>query len=64
MAIRIDQKGNLQKLAATAFSSMRKNGKEILHVSSEADVFITIVNDIVKATVADPSKTIKLSQND
>lgn len=51
-------------VAATAFSSMRKNGKEILHVSNEADIFITIVNGTVMATVADRSKTIKLSQND
>ena len=44
VAIQIDNKGNLQKLAATAFSSLLKNGKEILHLSGEADVFFNTEN--------------------
>ena len=62
--IQIDSKGNLQKLAATAFSSLRKNGKEVLHLSGEADVFITVENGTAEAILADPSKSIKLVQND
>ena len=64
MAIQIDNKGNLQKLAATAFSSLLKNGKEILHLSGEADVFFNTENGTIEATVADPSKSMKLLQND
>jgi hypothetical protein len=63
-AIKIDQQGNLQKLAATSFSTLSKNGKEIIHSSDEADVFITVENSVTKATVADPSKSVKLYLND
>ena len=62
--IKIDQKGELQKLAATAFSSLHKNGKEILHLSDEADLFLTVENGVTNATIADPAKTVKLYKND
>ncbi|MEI6275599.1 MAG: hypothetical protein WCP08_06400 [Prolixibacteraceae bacterium] len=62
--IKINPKGKLQKLAATAFSSLKKNGKELLHLSGEADAFITTENGILKATLADVTKSIKLVQND
>lgn len=63
-AIRIDAAGNLQKLAATSFGSIKKNGKEILHLSKEADVFITIKNGQMQATIADESQTIKILTNE
>ncbi|MCW3091680.1 MAG: hypothetical protein JWP81_2749 [Ferruginibacter sp.] len=62
-AIKVDAKGNLQKLSATAFSSLTKNGKEILHVSREADVFITMENGGMNAVIADETKSIKINQN-
>ncbi len=62
-AISIDASGKLQKLAATAFSSMRKNGKPMVSLSKEADIFISVENGIVHATVADETKSAKLIIN-
>jgi hypothetical protein len=59
-AIKVDAKGELKKLAATAFYSFLKNGKEVFHLTKEADVFITIQNGIIDATIADTTKSIKL----
>ncbi|HWC54095.1 MAG TPA: hypothetical protein VG676_10970 [Chitinophagaceae bacterium] len=59
-AIKVDSKGNIVKLSATAFGSVSRNGKEIFHVSQPADVFISVQNGIVNATIADVNKTIKL----
>ncbi len=60
-AIKIDASGKLQKLAATAFSSLTKNGKNIFSLSKEADVFVTIQNGIITATVADELKSVKIN---
>ena len=62
--IKIDPNGELKKLAATAFSSFRKNNKEILHLSREADVFILAEDGIIHATVADSTKSIQILAND
>jgi len=62
-AIKVDAKGNLQKLAATAFSSLKKNGKDILHLSSEADIFIRIENEKTVVAIADRTKSIKVYMN-
>jgi hypothetical protein len=61
-AIKLDAKGNLQKLAATAFSSLQKNGKDLLRLSSEADIFLQSVNGVIKATLADPTKSISIKK--
>jgi len=57
-AIKIDRKGNLQKLSATGFLDMYKNGKPILQLSKEADVFLMIKDGIKNITLADPTKSI------
>ena len=62
--IKIDPNGAVQKLGATAFSSMRKNNKEILHVSREADVFISVEGATIHATIADSTKSTQISTND
>jgi len=62
-AIKVDVNGNLQKLAATAFSSLQKNGKQILHLDKEADVFSIVENGIMHVTIADEAKSIKISTN-
>ena len=62
-AIKIDAKGNLEKLSATAFSSFKKNGSTIFHLSKEADVFITIKDGLPNAIIADETKSIKLVQS-
>ena len=63
-AIKIDSKGNIEKLAATAFTSLKKNGKEILSLSKEADLFLTQQNKVMSATIADKTQSIKLYHND
>jgi hypothetical protein len=60
-AIKIDAKGNLIKLAATAFGSLSKDGKEMLSLSKEADVFITVKNGIYQTTIEDASKSIQVT---
>lgn len=63
-AIKVDSEGNLQKLAATSLSSLYKNGREILHLSKPADIFISVQNNKIIATIADPSKSIQLLKNE
>ncbi len=62
-AIKVDAAGNLQKLAATSFGSIKKNGKEMLHMSKEADVFISIENKTMTAIIADGTKSARITQN-
>ncbi|MGD0340471.1 MAG: hypothetical protein ABSA76_02010 [Bacteroidales bacterium] len=59
-AIKIDDKGNLLKLAATAFSDLKKNDKEILRLTKEADIFISVENGMENATIADSTKSVKI----
>ena len=59
--IKIDAAGNLQKLAATGFSSLSKNGKEIMSASKEADLFYSTQNASKNVMVADKTKTIKIT---
>jgi hypothetical protein len=62
-AIKVDTKGNLQKLAATGFSTFSRNGKEIFHTDKEADVFISFQEGEYFVTIADAKKSIKIYQN-
>lgn len=59
-AIKVDSKGNVIKLSATAFGSVSRNGKELFHLSQPADVFISVQNGIMNATIADETKSIQL----
>ncbi|MDP4284870.1 MAG: hypothetical protein Q8891_10620 [Bacteroidota bacterium] len=61
-AIKVNAGGNLQKLAATGFLSLSRNGKEILHLSKFADIFISVQNEKMNVTIADPTKSIKIFQ--
>lgn len=63
-AIKLDAKGNLQKLAATGFSSFSRNGKQLLHTDTAADVFIINKEGKLQATIADETGTIKLYNNE
>ena len=62
-AIKLATTGKLQKLAATCFSSLSKNGKSIVHIDKEADVFISVDNGIVHSIIADKTKSIKMFFN-
>jgi hypothetical protein len=59
-SIKLDVKGNLQKFAATSFKTLKKNGKEILRLSMEADIFMFVQNGMVHTSIADETKLIKL----
>lgn len=59
-AIQLDGKGKLVKLAATAFTSLQKNGKDILVLSKEADLFISVTNGKAAAVIADKDRSAKL----
>lgn len=62
-AIKINQKGNLEKLAATAFGYFQKNGRPVLSLSNEADIFLTSQNGNLQVTIADESGTTKVLLN-
>lgn len=57
-AIQIANNGKIQKLSATGFGSMKKNGKEILRLSKEADIYFSEKNGQYDALIADPQKSI------
>ncbi len=62
-AIKIDKKGSIQKLSATGFLGMEKNGKSILHLSKQADIFLSMKEGVVDITLADPTKSIQVTRN-
>lgn len=62
--IQINNNDQLQKLAAASFSSLTKNGKPILRLNKEADVFITPQNGKMQAIIADQSKSTQVFQNE
>jgi hypothetical protein len=51
-AVKLSVDGKLEKLAATGFTSFQKNGKVILQLSNEADIFLTVSGNVVNATIA------------
>jgi len=51
-AVKLSVDGKLEKLAATGFTSFQKNGKVILQLSNEADIFLSVSGNVVNATIA------------
>lgn len=62
-AVKLDAQGNIQKLAATGFTVIQQNGKDLLRLSKEADVFIKAEKTGIKATIADPTRSITIQTN-
>ena len=60
-AIQTDENGNLKKMVATAFSSLKKDGKTILNLSKPADISVVVNNGVADIIVADESKTSKVN---
>ena len=58
-AIQTDENGNLKKMVATAFSSLKKDGKTILSLTKPADISVVVTNGIADIIVADETKTTK-----
>ena len=60
-AIQTDENGNLKKMVATAFSTLKKDGKTLLSLSKPADISVVVNNGIVDIMVADETKTTKVN---
>lgn len=60
-AIQVSPDGKIRKLGATGFGSMKKNGKEILHMNREADIYLTEKNHQYEVIIADPDKSAVLT---
>ncbi len=61
-AVKLDANGNLQKLAATGFSYLQKNGKEIFQLTKEADVFVQKGKEGPAVVIADPGRSITVKK--
>lgn len=62
-AVKLDAQGNVQKLAATGFTAIQQNGKDILRLSREADVFFTVDKGIAKTIIADSTRSATIQTN-
>ncbi|UKJ07963.1 hypothetical protein [Solitalea lacus] len=51
-AVKIDKKNNIEKMAVTGFSSLKKNGNTIFALNKPADVFIEVKYKKVYITIA------------
>ncbi len=60
-AIQMDKNGKLVKMVATSFSSLTKDGQQILSLSSPADVYVVVTNGIMDVTIADETKMIRVA---
>ena len=60
-AIQTDENGNLKKMVATAFSTLKKDGKPLLSLSKPADISVVVNNGIADIIVADETKSIKVN---
>lgn len=58
--VKINKDGDLEKLAATGFSSLYKNGKPYLVLNKEADIVYELKNGKASISIIDTSKTAKV----
>ncbi|MCU7552621.1 hypothetical protein OCK74_26110 [Chitinophagaceae bacterium LB-8] len=63
-AIKIDAKNNIEKLAATGFSSLQKNSKTIFALDKPADVFIEVKNKKIYITIAGNENETRIITNE
>jgi hypothetical protein len=61
--IKVDEKNNIEKFAATGFSELKMNGKTIFSLSKPADIFIETKNQKRTITIADQDQTTKIVEN-
>lgn len=59
--IQADESGNLKKMVATSFSSLKKDGKLILSLTKPTDISVVVTNGIADVIVADETKTIMVT---
>jgi hypothetical protein len=60
-AIKLHVDGTLDKLAATGFTSFQKNGKVIVALNKEADIFLSFNGNKVLCTIAGDAKQVQLT---
>jgi len=60
-AIKLHVDGTLDKLAATGFTSFQKNGKVIVALNKEADIFLSVNGNKVLCTIAGDAKQVQLT---
>lgn len=58
--IKLTAGGDLQKLAATGFSSLEKNGRALVKLNKAADIFVTMQNGKTNAVIADETHQTKM----
>jgi len=56
--IKVNDKGDLEKLAVSGFTYLKSNGGELLHLSGPADIFLEKKNGTYRIMIADKNKTI------
>jgi len=60
-AIKMNEKDQLEKLVATAFSSLSINGKMVLSLTKPTDISVVVTNSVADITIADDTKTVKVT---
>jgi hypothetical protein len=63
VSIQINPEGKVQKLAATGFEELKKNGKPVISLSKSADLYLSKEGDQYHAVVADPQKSVSVTFN-
>jgi len=59
-AIKLHVDGTLEKIAATGFTSFQKNGKVIVALNKESDIFLSVNGNKVLCTIAGDAKQVQL----
>jgi len=62
-AIKINADGTIQKLAATGFLELLKNGEVILNLNAPADLFLELKNSQYKIVIADTTGQVSILKN-
>ncbi len=63
-AIKVNNRGEVVKLAARKFGALYRNGKKIMYLSRPADLFLHVHNGRFNATVADSTRSVKLYETE
>jgi hypothetical protein len=57
--IKVNEKGGVERLAISGFTTLKMNGEDILKLDGQADIFLEKTNRRFKMEIADKNKTIK-----
>lgn len=62
-SIQINAGGQVQKIAATGFGNLKKNGKQLVSLNQPADIYLSKEAGQYHAVIADPKKSINVTVN-